>query len=301
MVAAIGARTSITSTHARDCQVVLVTGATDGIGRLVARDLAARGATVLVHGRSTKRGSATVAEIRAVTGNERVTFYRANFASLAEVRRAAAVITANHDQLHVLVNNAGLLGAGRESGPRELSQDGHELRFQVNYLAPLLLTRLLLPLLRRAAADVGEARVVTVASGAQQPLDFDDLMLERAYDRWNAYARSKLADTMFTLDLAEELAGTGVTANSLHPGSLLDTKMIRDTLVTPLSPAQAGADAIVHLATSPELTGVSGRYYDEMHEARAHPQVYDPEARRHLRELTYALVDHGTSQCPATT
>jgi len=268
-----------------DEAVILVTGSTDGLGRSTARDLAAAGATVLLHGRDPERGDAAVREICEETGNDRLHYYLADFSSLEEVRRLTDEITAGHDRLDVLVNNAGI-GAGRRgSSRRASSRDGYELRFAVNYLAPFLLTRLLLPLVQRSTPS----RIVNVASAGQSPISFDDVMLERGYDGMRAYAQSKLALVMFTFDLAEELEDTGVTANSLHPASLMDTKMVFETFGSASSSVREGTDATVRLAISPELEGVTGRYFDEQREARADEQAYDPEARDRLRRLSKEL------------
>ena len=268
-----------------DEAVILVTGSTDGLGKSTARDLAAAGATVLLHGRDPERGEAAVREIREETGNVRLHYYVADFSSLEEVHRLADEITDDHDRLNVLVNNVGI-GAGRrgETG-RDSSRDGYELRFAVNYLAPFLLTRLLLPLVRRAAPS----RIVNVASAGQSPISFDDVMLERGYDGMRAYAQSKLALIMFAFDLAEELEDTSVTANSLHPASLMATKMVFETFGSASSSVREGTDAVVRLAISPELEGITGRYFDGQHEARANKQAYDPEARDRLRRLSQEL------------
>lgn len=173
---------------------VLVTGATDGLGKLVARDLAAKGATVLLHGRSKERAETAVREMREETDNDNLRYYLADFSSLDEVWRLADVVCSDQDCLDVLVNNAGI-GAGKQGEMRrETSQDGYELRFAVNYLAPFLLTELL-PLLEHSAPS----RIVNVASAGQSPIDFDDPMLERGYDGMKAYSQSKLAQIMFTL------------------------------------------------------------------------------------------------------
>lgn len=266
-------------------RIVLVTGATDGIGRLAARGLAAAGATVLVHGRDSARIDETVAALRAVPGAGDVAGYRADFARLAEVRDLAEAVAAAWPRLDVLLNNAGA-GAGTPGEPRRESADGHELRFQVNYLAPVLLARLLRPALERGR----QARVVNVASIGQSPIDFDDAMLERGYDGWRAYRQSKLALIMASFDLAAELAEDGVTVNALHPGTLLDTKMVRESVGKALGPVEDGAEAELHLALDPALAGVTGRYFDRLSEARAHDQAYDPEARARLRALTDALL-----------
>ena len=268
-----------------DEAVILVTGSTDGLGKATARDLAAAGATVLLHGRDRERGDAAVREIREETGNDRLRYYLADFSSLEEVHRLADEITADHDRLDVLVNNAGI-GAGRRGETSHASsRDGYELRFGVNYLAPFLLSRLLLPLVRRAVPS----RIVNVASAGQSPISFDDVMLERGYDGMRAYAQSKLALIMFTFDLAEELEDTGVTANSLHPASLMDTKMVFETFGSASSSVREGTDATVRLAISPELEGITGRYFDGQREARADEQAYDPEARARLRRLSEEL------------
>ncbi|MCA1715341.1 MAG: SDR family NAD(P)-dependent oxidoreductase [Actinobacteria bacterium] len=268
-----------------DEAVILVTGATDGLGKATVRDLAAAGATVLLHGRDRERGDAAVREIREETGNDRLQYYLADFSSLEEVHWLADEITADHDRLDVLVNNAGI-GAGRRGETeRSLSQDGYELRFAVNYLAPFLLTRLLLPLVHRSAPS----RIVNVASAGQSPISFDDVMLERGYDGMRAYTQSKLGLVMFVFDLAEELEDTGVTANSLHPASLMDTKMVFETFGSASSSVREGTDATVRLAISPELEGVTGRYFDGQREARADEQAYDPGARVRLRRLSEEL------------
>ncbi|MHB8816288.1 MAG: SDR family NAD(P)-dependent oxidoreductase [Steroidobacteraceae bacterium] len=262
-------------------KTALVTGSTDGLGRAVARSLAASGYRVLIHGRDTRRGGDVVREIAAQGGSAR--FHRADFASLAEVRALADTVGSGHDRLHLLINNAGI-GTG-ESGrpaPRQTSADGYELRFAVNYLAGYLLTRLLLPLLVRGAP----ARIVNVASVGQYPLDFDNLMLTRAYSGMRAYAQSKLAQVMLTLDLAAELRDSGVTANCLHPATYMDTTMVRGAGVEPVSTVEEGATAVMHLAASRELEGHTGGYFDGLHPARANAQAYDAQARRRLAEVS---------------
>jgi NAD(P)-dependent dehydrogenase (short-subunit alcohol dehydrogenase family) len=264
-------------------RTVLVTGATDGLGRALASELARRGATVLLHGRSRQRLEETRREIGQATGNHRLHGYLADLSSLQDVRRLGSEVAGGQERLDVLVNNAGI-GAG----PRQASVDGYELHFAVNYLAPFLLTHLLLPLLRRSAP----ARIVNVASVGQAPIDFDDVMLERGYDPMRAYAQSKLAQVMFTFELAERLraAGeSGVTVNALHPASLMNTKMVLESFGYTMSTVQDGMEATLRLVISPELEGVSGRYYDRLREARAEAQAYDPEARRRLWRLSERL------------
>jgi NAD(P)-dependent dehydrogenase (short-subunit alcohol dehydrogenase family) len=265
---------------------VLVTGATDGLGKQLAQAVAATGAGVLLHGRNAAKLDATRREMLAATGNERLTSYLADFSSLADVRGLADRLLAEQDRLDVLVNNAGV-GFGRRDQPvRELSQDGYELRFAVNYLAPFLLTRLLEPLVVRSAP----ARVVNVCSAGQRPIDFDDVLLERSYDGVRAYRQSKLALVMFTFDLAHELRQSGVTVNGLHPATFMPTNMVLDAGVTPVSSIEQGVRATLRLVADGDLDGVTGRYFDGMQEARAHPQAYDLDARRRLRELSTRLV-----------
>jgi NAD(P)-dependent dehydrogenase (short-subunit alcohol dehydrogenase family) len=268
---------------------VLITGSTDGVGKLVATHLAEMGARVLLHGRSDEKGRKTVHELQRKATASSLEYYRADFASLDEVRRLAHDIRAAHDRLNLLINNAGV-GVGTPGAKRQISHDGHELRLAVNYLAPFLLTHLLLPMLRRTVPS----RIVNVASIGQAPIEFDDLMLTRGYDGSRAYGQSKLALIMFTFDLAATLQGTGVTANAVHPATLMNTKMVSEARLRPRSTVEEGADAILHVATSPELEGVSGRFFEGRHESRAHPDAYDARARQRLRTLALKLTELST-------
>jgi len=261
---------------------ILVTGATDGLGKRVALELAGRDASVLLHGRNPGRLEAALKEIGRETGNEKLGSYPADFSSLGEVRILAERVLSEQERLDALVNNAGVIVQKREE-----SEDGFELTFAVNYLAHFLLTSLLLPLLRGSAP----ARIVNVASAGQSPIDFADVMTERAYDGMKAYTRSKLAQIMFTFELAERLRGTGVSVNALHPASLMDTKMVLETFGYTMSTVQEGANATVRLVVSPELEGVTGRYYEGQLEARANRQAYDTEARKKLWALSEELCD----------
>jgi len=268
--------------------VVLVTGATDGVGREVARRLALSGAQVLVHGRNRERGEALVGEVMAAGGQAR--FYGADLAVQAEVRALAEAVRRDHGRLDVLVNNAGI-GTGAPGEGRRTTDDGIELRFAVNYLAGFLLTRLLLPLLRQSAPT----RIVNVSSLGQQAIDFEDVMLTRGYSGGRAYCQSKLAQILFTADLAEELAGSGVTANCLHPATYMNTTMVRTAGVPPASTVGEGAEAILRLILAPELAAVSGRFFDGLREARPDPQAADRHARDRLRALSWEL----TGSAPA--
>jgi len=264
-------------------KTVLITGSTDGVGRYVAEKLGAGGARVIVHGRDSARGEAVVANI-AKDGGEAV-FLPADLSSLADVRRLAEAVRETTGRLDLMVNNAGI-GTGSGGGRRQTSADGFELVFAVNYLAGFLLTRLLLPPIEASAP----ARIVNVASAGQQAIDFDDVMLERGFSGMRAYRQSKLAQILFTFDLAEELKGRGVAVTCLHPATYMATTMVRQAGVSPMSTVAEGGAAILQLAESPALEGVTGLYFNGMRQSRAEAQAYDAQARRRLRALSFALV-----------
>lgn len=269
--------------------VVLITGATSGLGRQLAQRLAAEGAEVGLHGRDRPRVEDAARQIAAATGSDRLRSHVADLASLAETRRLADEVTDRYDRLDVLVNNAGVGGGPNErraSARRELSRDGHELRFAVNYLAHVALTRQLLALIRRSAP----ARIINVASAGQEPIDFDDVMFQRGYEPFRAYQRSKLAQIMFTFELAEQLRGTGVTVNALHPATLMDTKMVTESFGYSLTTVGEGVAATHRLVADPALDGVTGQYFDGQREASADRQAYEPAARARLREISEELI-----------
>jgi NAD(P)-dependent dehydrogenase (short-subunit alcohol dehydrogenase family) len=249
-------------------QRILVTGSTDGLGREVARELARRGARVLVHGRDPRKVEQVAGEVGAEAG------LVADLADLGQVRRLAD----EAGELDTLVNNAGVI-----EWERRESADGHELTLAVNHLAHFLLTELLLPRMREPA------RIVNVSSLGQAPLDWDDLMFERGYEGYTAYARSKLAQVLFTMELAERLRGRDVTVNALHPATLMDTKMVLDNLGRPRSSVEEGVEAVLRLVADPELDGVSGRFFDGTRESAPHGQAGDPAARRRLWEESERL------------
>jgi NAD(P)-dependent dehydrogenase (short-subunit alcohol dehydrogenase family) len=264
-------------------KTILVTGSTDGVGRVVAQKLANSGAHIVVHGRNQDRGERLVDSIQTA---QRVaaTFYRADFAALAEVRRLADEIHQNFSRIDVLINNAGI-GSGGRDAPRQMSIDGYELRFAVNYLSGFLLTRLLLPLLIKSRP----ARIINIASLGQHPIDFNDLMLTHGYSGSRAYAQSKLAQIMFTFDLAQELEVSNVTANCLHPATYMNTTMVRDAGVTPISTTEEGATAILNLAVAAPLDRQTGQFFNGLSPSRANPQAYDLHAREQLRSLSLKL------------
>lgn len=269
------------SMRAIEEQVILVTGATDGLGKAVARELAQRGARVLIHGRDAQRIEACVDELASLNGSSKLRGYCGDFASLAAVRKLAEDVLAHEPELHVLVNNAGI-GTNVPGGPaRQQSRDGHELRFAVNYLAPFLLTRQLLPKLVASAP----ARIVNVSSIGQQPLDFDDVMLERGYSGERAYCQSKLAQIMFTIELSQQLRDADVTVNALHPATYMPTKIVQK----PVSPLEKGVQATLRAILDPALAQTSGQFFDVERESRAHAQAYDEAARKRLWQLSEAL------------
>jgi NAD(P)-dependent dehydrogenase (short-subunit alcohol dehydrogenase family) len=252
------------SSDSEEPLVALVTGSTSGLGREVAFRLAAEGAHVIVHGRNEERGAEVVAQIES-DGRGSARFYRADLASLDEIRAFAATIRADYPHMDILVNNAGVFFV---NGDRRLSSDGHELTFAVNYLAGFLLTYELLPLLK----DSAPSRIVNVSSGAAAPIDFDNVMLEADYEGMRAYWQSKLAQVMFTIDLAAELDGVGVIVNSLHPAGFMDTNMVISAWIEPRSSVHEGADAVMHLITGSDVG--HGQFFNGLKVARAHPQAY---------------------------
>jgi NAD(P)-dependent dehydrogenase (short-subunit alcohol dehydrogenase family) len=264
------------ATPSANQRIALVTGSTDGLGREVARRLAAGGAHVIVHGRNVERGQAVVAEI-AAEGKGSARFYQADFASLAEVRRLAGDIRRGYTRLDVLVNNAGVIVQ-----ERQVSADGHELQFAVNYLSSYLLTYLLLPLLEKGTSP----RIVNVSSIAASTLDFANVMLERGYSPWGAYGQSKLAQVMFTIDLAQELADEGIVVQALHPATYMDTTMVRTNGIDPTSTVDEGADAVLHVLST---SAPSGSYFVGQRVRAPHRQAAHGEARRQLRELSRKL------------
>lgn len=269
-------------------KVVLVTGATDGLGRALAAELARAGATVLVHGRDPGRIADTIKEVTAAAAEadepaagDRVRGYQADLSSLAGVRELADQVIAAEPRLDVLVNNAGIGGDVPGGGARQESADGYELRFAVNYLATYALTRLLLPLLRASAPS----RIVNVASIGQQAIDFSDVMLTKDYNGMRAYRQSKLAQVLFTFDLAAELDPDGVTVNALHPATFMPTKIVS----SPISTIAQGVEATMRLIAAPDAETGTGRFYNSLDEGRANDQAYDLAARRQLRELSEQL------------
>jgi len=275
-----------------DGKVVLITGATQGIGRESAVQLAQKGATVVIVGRDKERGLAALAEIRKRSGSDKVELLLADLCSFDDIRRLARDFNARHQRLHVLVNNAGAVHQ-----TRKLGRDGIEMTFAVNHLAYFLLTHELLDVLKASAP----ARIVNVASEAHRgmKLDFADLESERRYIPFVAYGRSKLANLMFTYELARRLEGTGVTVNAVHPGVIASGFAKNDPglfsflakLASPflLSP-EKGARMQVHVASAPELASVTGRFFKRMKPVTSSRASRDEAAQRRLWEMSEELV-----------
>jgi NAD(P)-dependent dehydrogenase (short-subunit alcohol dehydrogenase family) len=261
-----------------DRPAILITGATDGLGRALAGRLAADGATLILHGRDRRKLDRAADEIGGTAGTDRPRTVLADLAELAQVRRLAADVRQATGRLDVLVSNAGIGGGEPDGHDRRTSADGYELRFAVNYLAGFLLTVELLPLLRASAP----ARIVNVASLGQHPLDFSDLMLERGYSGIRAYGQSKLAQIMSGFELASRIPGGEVTVNSLHPATYMPTKIVLDEVGHSIDSIDEGVDATRRLVSDPALAQVTGRFFDRARETRADPQAYDARARAEL-------------------
>jgi retinol dehydrogenase 12 len=246
-------------------KVCVITGGTDGIGKAAAYGLAVQGARLLVHGRDPDKGARAVAELKARSGNPAIEFLQADFSSLADVRRLAAAVMDRTPRIDVLVNNAGGMFV-----KRMLSQEGYEMTFAVNHLAPFLLTQLLVNTLK----STEQSRIVTTSSRAHQGarIVFDDLQATGKYSPMGAYGTSKLANILFTRALAKRLQGTSVTATCLHPG-FVRTSFGRDFAGSPILKSifrlascfartpEKGAQTVIYLASSPEVQGASGGYY----------------------------------------
>ncbi|MGV1008686.1 MAG: SDR family oxidoreductase [Dermatophilaceae bacterium] len=273
-------------------KTALITGGTGGIGRATAEGLAGLGARVGIVGRELARTRAAAAQIASATGSK-VDAYAADLSSQADVRRLAVDCQTTYPRLDVLVNNV-----GGHWATRHVTADGLEHTFAVNHLAPFLLTTLLLDLLRASAPS----RVVTVSSGAQAMgrIDFDDLQGERAYSGQRAYNQSKLANVLFTYELARRLEGSGVTANVLHPG-VVRTQFGREDpagmmrlLIVVVAPfmksPRRGAETSVYLASSPQVEGISGQYFADRKPRRSSARSYDEQVAARLWQVSERLV-----------
>lgn len=270
-------------------KIILVTGATSGIGKAAATAFASQGHTVIAVGRSPEKTRQVVAQIQAVTGSQNLHSLLADFSDLQQVRALAQTVQENFPRLDVLLNNA-----GGYYNFRVIASSGMEMTLHVNHLAPFLLTNLLLDLLRRS----GPSRIVNVASNAHFSSEgnFDDLAYRRFYFGFTAYKRSKLANVLFTYELARRMAGSSITVNALHPG-FVDTNIFRigipivDPLIRLVASRSAltveqGADNSIYLSTSPEVEGITGKYFDERQPIRSSPLTYDENLARRLWEVS---------------
>jgi len=274
--------------------VCVITGGTDEIGKAAAHSLALQGAQLLLHGRDPEKGLRAVAEIKARSGNSAIEFLQADFGSLAQVRQLAAMLAERAPRIDILINNAGGI-----FGKRTLSQDGYEMTFAVNHLAPFLLTHLLIDRLKSG----GPARIVTTASNAHRGarIPFDDLQSAARYSPMSAYGLSKLANILFTRALAKRLQGTAVTATAVHPGFCL-TNFGRNVQVNPLlkavfrlaglfaRTAEKSAETVVYLASSPQVQGASGGYYFDCKPISPSSAAQDDSAAERLWEVSETLV-----------
>ncbi|MBZ0285865.1 MAG: SDR family oxidoreductase [Anaerolineae bacterium] len=280
-------------------KVVMVTGATNGIGTITARELARKGAQVVIVGRSQGRCDQTVADIKAQTGNQQVESIVADLSSLAGIRKTAETFLSRHQQLDVLLNNAGAVFNSREESP-----DGNEMTLALNHLNYFLLTHLLLDVLKQTAKQAGEARIVNVSSdahyGAKKGINFDDIQRKHGYSGFGVYSESKLMNVMFTYELARRLEGTGITTTVLHPGFVAtgfghnNNALFRLAIglvqrVAALTPEQ-GAETSIYLASSPEVKGVTGQYFEKSKVKKASSVSYDEAAQKRLWQITETLV-----------
>ena len=275
-------------------KVVLVTGATNGIGYEAAKALAAKGVTIVGVGRNPQRCADAVSRIKAAAGNARIEFLVADLSLQAEVRRVAAEFKHKYDRLDVLLNNAGAFFASRQT-----NRDGQEMTWALNHLNYFVLTDELLDVLKASAP----ARIVNVSSDAHaraKGINFADVEFKHGYNSWTAYGQSKLANIMFTYELARRLQGTHITANALHPGfvatgfghnngGLMRTGMSVVQKIAARKPEQ-GAQTSVYLASSPEVEGISGQYFVDSRATKSSGVSYDVEAQQRLWELSEQMV-----------
>jgi NAD(P)-dependent dehydrogenase (short-subunit alcohol dehydrogenase family) len=263
-------------------KTILITGSTDGIGKQTALELARLGANVIIHGRDPQRLQSTQDELIRISGNNNIDSLLADFSSLAQVKQMASNILAKYMRLDVLVNNAGVFLLHRK-----ITIDGLEMNFQVNYLAPFLLTNSLLPLLKKSAP----ARIVSVSSGLHSKtiLDFENLQGEKNFNGMQAYALSKLGNIYMTLELAERLAGSGITANCLHPGGV-DTKMLRTAMHMTGISVEEGAAPSVFLASSPDVAEITGKYFYHKEVGRLSEIASNTAAQKMFWQISEALL-----------
>jgi NAD(P)-dependent dehydrogenase (short-subunit alcohol dehydrogenase family) len=278
-------------------KICLVTGGNSGIGKATALGLAKMGATVVIVSRNKEKGETAVTDIIAKSGNKNVELIQADMSSQNSIYKLAEEFKARHEKLHVLINNAGVYLTKRIT-----TEDGLESTFAINHLGPFLLTSLLLDILRASAPS----RIVNVTSDAHNSakVDFDDLQGEKRFSGWQAYGQSKLAMILYTHELAKKLEGTGVTVNSVHPGVVrtnfaknngglvaLGFRFLGMFFIGP----EIAARRILYVATSPDLDGVTGKYFSKMHEARSSHESYDDESAKRLWQISEQLTHVSSS------
>jgi NAD(P)-dependent dehydrogenase (short-subunit alcohol dehydrogenase family) len=265
-------------------RVCMVTGATSGIGKAIAHGLAERGATTVGIGRNSDKSRATAQEIQQDTRNPYVEYLVADLSVQAQIRRLVEEFKGKYDRLHVLVNDAGGLFVMRQK-----TADGIEMTFALNHLSYFLLTNLLLDLLIASAPS----RIINVSSDAHrgEEIDFDDLQMERTYNGWGAYGRSKLANVLFTYELARRLKGTGVTVNAYHPGGVATNFGVNNPGFMRMGgrTPERGAQTGIYLATSPEVEGVTGKYFYDEKTIPSSPESRDEAAARRLWEISVRM------------
>lgn len=258
-------------------KTVLITGSTDGIGKLAANNLARDGHTVCLHGRQPEKLAAAVSEIKSITGNESIKGFLADFSDLEAVKRMAAQINKELPEIDILINNAGIFKSPEASIKGRL-----DIRFAVNYYAPYILTRNLMPLLNNGT----DPRIINLSSAAQAPVSLEALLGKKRISPEEGYAQSKLALTMWSFYLAENRPQISVIA--VNPGSLLNTKMVAEAYGRHWSPADKGADILYNLAISEDYKGVTGKYFDNDRGsfAQAHPDAYSKQKIDQLIQTT---------------
>lgn len=264
-------------------KTILVTGSTDGIGKQTALELAEMGHRVLIHGRNKRKCESAIEYILNQVPDADLGYFISDFASLDEVRSMAEKINSEIETLDVLINNAGIY-----MKKRELSKDGYEMTFAVNHLAPFLLTNLILELIKKS----DDGRIINVSSIASQRavLNFDDLQTEKNFDGYSAYALSKLANILFTYELAERLNDTDVTVNCLHPG-VISTKLLHVGFGMGGGSLKEGAETSVYLASSPEVKNYTGKYFLSKKTVPTSSITYDKDSRKKLWEISEKLVN----------
>ncbi|WP_207535094.1 SDR family NAD(P)-dependent oxidoreductase [Desertivirga arenae] len=264
-------------------QTVLITGSTDGLGKNVALKLAELGSRIILHGRDPLKGQKILEEIISLSGNKNIKYYNSDFSSLQSVRDLGAAVLKEYQNIDMLINNAGIY---QKDDVRHLSRDGFELNFAVNYLAPFLLTHLLLPVLQQKEVT----KIINVSSEAQHEIDFNNVMLEHNYNSRKAYAQSKFAQIMFTFTLAGQMKDTKIRVNALHPEKLMNTKMVLEAFGSAETTVEQGTEVVLHVATSPQTENITGAYFNKKDIAEARAQAYDLMARDKLYRLSKELV-----------